>query len=302
MGTTIAISAACLAMGFATAWAIFGRRLTSIQKELQAAQEQVATTKPPEVRNLLQEISDVALRMDGDVGRHTRRLTEVNHDLQHATQGDVSPIVTMTLQLLEANKTLSSELQAARQEISAKQQLSESFVSEARTDMLTGLRNRRSFNEELERHFAQRQRQGVLFSLIMIDIDHFKKFNDSHGHLSGDLVLRVVAEVLSSKLREMDIPCRYGGEEFAVICPGSTLREAAVGAERVRQAIAGKMVSLKEGIVQVTVSVGVAEVAESEISEGLIQRADDGLYSAKRAGRNCIHLHDGLACMPSIAE
>ena len=302
MGTTIAISAACLVIGFAAASWNLSRRLTSVQKELQIAQEQVATTKQPEVRNLLQEISEVALRMDGDVGRHTRRLTEVNQDLQHAAEGDIAPIVTMTQQLLEANKTLRSELQTARQELSAKQQLLETFVSEARTDILTGLRNRRSFNEELDRHFAQRQRQGILFSLIMIDIDHFKKFNDSHGHLSGDLVLRVVADVLSSTLREMDVPCRYGGEEFAVICPGSTLCEAAVGAERVRQAIAERTVSLKEGNVQVTVSAGVAEVAESEVAEGLIQRADDGLYSAKRAGRNCIHLHDGHECVPSVAD
>lgn len=173
------------------------------------------------------------------------------------------------------------------------------FASEARTDVLTGLKNRRAFQEELSRQFAQRQRQGIHFSLILIDIDHFKTFNDAHGHLSGDLVMQSVARVLSATLREMDIVCRYGGDEFAVICPGSKLHEAAVGAERVRQAIADQTVSLKQGQAQVTVSAGVAEVANSEIAEGLIQRADEALYAAKRAGRNRVHCHTGHECVPA---
>lgn len=182
--------------------------------------------------------------------------------------------------------------------IRGRQKLNE-FFREARTDMLTGLKNRRAFDEELGRQFAQRQRQGVLLSLILIDIDQFKAFNDVHGHLSGDLVLRSVALVLSSTMREMDIVCRYGGDEFAVICPGSKLHEAAVGAERVRQAVAGHTVSLKRDNARVTVSVGVAEVISPEIAEGLIQRADEALYAAKHAGRNCVHWHNGHECMPA---
>lgn len=175
----------------------------------------------------------------------------------------------------------------------------DAVIREARTDMLTGLRNRRAFNEELGRQFAQRQRQGVYFSLIMIDIDHFKAFNDAHGHLSGDLALRAVTQVLSSTLREMDIVCRFGGDEFVVICPGSKLHEAAVGAERVRQAVAEHAVSLKQSQRQVTISLGVAEVISPEIAEGLIQRTDDALYAAKRAGRNRVHWHNGHECVPA---
>lgn len=173
------------------------------------------------------------------------------------------------------------------------------FFSEARTDMLTGLKNRRAFDEDLGRLFAQRQRQGVYFSLILIDIDHFKSFNDGHGHLAGDAALRSVAQVLSSALREMDIVCRYGGDEFAVICPGSKLHEAAVGAERVRQMIASRAVSLKQGDFRITVSLGVAEVVSPEIAEGLIQRADEALYAAKYAGKNRVHWHNGHECVPA---
>jgi diguanylate cyclase len=169
------------------------------------------------------------------------------------------------------------------------------FIAEARTDILTGLKNRRAFNEDVSRLFAQRQRQGIYFSVIMLDVDQFKKLNDLHGHLSGDVVLQSVGEVLSTTLREMDIVCRFGGDEFAVICPGSKLQEAAIAAERARQAVAKKSIPLKHSIVQVTVSLGVAEVATAEIAESLIQRADEALYAAKQAGRNRVHLHNGQA-------
>ena len=178
--------------------------------------------------------------------------------------------------------------------------LDESAV-EARTDVLTGLRNRRACHEELGRQFAQRQRQGVHFSLIMIDIDQFKAFNDAHGHLAGDRALQSVAQTLSGTLREMDFVFRYGGDEFAVLCPGSNLHEAAAGAERVREAIAAQPVSLKNGEGRVTISLGVAEVAPTEVAEGLIQRADEALYAAKRAGRNRVHRHNGDDIVPAMA-
>lgn len=293
MVTTIVISSISLAIGFAGAWQLLSRRLQTVQQELREVEQQLSSQTQPDVRNLLQEILDVASRMDGDVGRHTLRVSEVSNGIQQALNEQPGPIVQMTQQLLDANAKLRDELHAARKQISCKQQELEVFVSEARTDMLTGLKNRRSFNEELNRYFAQRQRQGVVFSLIMIDIDHFKRFNDVHGHLSGDLVLRSVAQVLSATVREMDVVCRYGGEEFAVICPGSRLREAAIAAERIREAVAGKKVSLKDGNAQVTISLGAAEVGSAEIAEGLIQRADEALYAAKHNGRDRVHLHNG---------
>ena len=301
MPATIVISALCLALGFGIAWKLRGRRLDAVQHELREDQRKSTSHKQPEVRNLLQEILDVTSRMDGDVGRHTSRITEVNRDLQQSLGQEVSPIVNLTEQLLDANLKLRGELQAARQEIGSKQRELEVFVTEARTDMLTGLRNRRSFDEELNRCFAQRMRQGVVFSLIMLDIDHFKEFNDQHGHLAGDLVLRSVAQVLTETLREMDVVCRYGGEEFAVICSGSRLSEAGVASERIRTAVAAKTVMLKEKTVAVTVSLGAAEVGDGESSDQLIQRADEALYSAKRAGRNCVRWHNGHECVPPAA-
>lgn len=180
----------------------------------------------------------------------------------------------------------------------ARQHDSGTLVSEARTDALTGLKNRRSFNEELNRQFAQRQRQRIVFSLLLIDLDHFKQVNDTHGHPAGDLVLKTIAELLIKTLREMDLVYRFGGDEFAVICPGSQLREAAAAAERIRRAVETTPLQLKHQGLSLTLSIGVAEVRDSEITDGLLQRADEALYAAKHAGRNRVRLHDGKLCVP----
>ncbi len=174
----------------------------------------------------------------------------------------------------------------------------DALLAEARTDALTGLKNRRAFNEELNRQFAQRQRQGIVFSLLLIDLDQFKQVNDTHGHPAGDLVLQTVADLLTKTLREMDLVYRYGGDEFAVICPGSRLREAATAAERIRQAVERTPVQLGDGSNSLTLSVGVAEVGGSEIADGLLQRTDEALYAAKHAGRNRVRQSDGQLGVP----
>ena len=188
---------------------------------------------------------------------------------------------------------------AKRPQIARQRHEADALVTEARTDALTGLKNRRSFNEELNRQFAQRQRQGIVFSLLLIDLDHFKQINDTHGHPAGDLVLRTVSERLTKTLREMDLVYRYGGDEFVVICPGSLLREAATAAERIRRAVETTPVQLKDVGIPLALSVGVAEVGGSEIADGLLQRADEALYAAKHAGRNRVRLHDGQLCVPA---
>ncbi len=189
---------------------------------------------------------------------------------------------------------------AKRPQIARQRHEADVLVTEARTDALTGLKNRRSFDEELKRQFAQRQRQGIVFSLLLIDLDHFKQVNDTHGHPAGDLVLQSVAQLLTKTLREMDLVYRHGGEEFAVICPGSRLHEAATAAERIRQTVETTPVLLKDSSIRLTLSVGVAEVGGSEAAEGLLQRVDEALYAAKHAGRNRVRLHDGNHCVTAI--
>jgi diguanylate cyclase len=209
-------------------------------------------------------------------------------------------VISATQRLLAANVQLRDELQAARSEIESKQRELESSLSQARTDTLTGLRNRRAFDEELKRLFAQRQRQGIGFSLLLIDVDHFKDVNDQYGHPAGDATLRHVAEVLAKTMRAMDIICRYGGEEFAVICPGAALSEATIAAQRAREAIATTPVVWNGSPLHVTTSSGVAEVAAAEIADALIARTDQALYAAKQAGRNSVFQHAGLSGVTTV--
>ncbi len=292
------VSVIFTAVGFGIAWFVAGKQLRDVRTELDSARSQNVSVNQ-ELHGLLEQIAGVTTRMDSDVGRHTRQLTDITASIAKVSDQQPKLVADMAHKLIQANTQLRDELNVARQEIAKTQRDLESHVSEARTDTLTGLKNRRSFNEELERLLAQRKRQGTLFSVVMIDVDHFKKFNDTHGHLAGDLVLRSVANVIRETLRDMDMAFRYGGEEFVAICPGSRLHEGLIAAERVRNAIATKLVALKDGPVQVTASMGAAEIHADESGELLLQRADDALYAAKDAGRNRVFAHDGTNCVAS---
>jgi len=151
------------------------------------------------------------------------------------------------------------------------------------TDMLTGVRNRRAFDLELDMQLTAAARSGLPVSLLMIDVDHFKRFNDTYGHLSGDAALRRVAGALSGQARTSDTAARYGGEEFAMILPGTDAASALLIGERLRQAIVH---SGSEGDPPLTASIGAATTVVGLTAHQLIEQADGALYQAKREGRN----------------
>jgi diguanylate cyclase (GGDEF)-like protein len=156
------------------------------------------------------------------------------------------------------------------------------------TDALTGLANRRRFEEVLRAEATNARIHRTPLALLMMDIDHFKALNDQHGHMAGDLVLQAVARALQNRVREADIVCRLGGEEFAVLCPRTSGRQAQDLAERIRAEVASLVVEFDGRRLRVTVSAGVAVQDPDMISdpESLYERADKLLYRAKRGGRN----------------
>jgi diguanylate cyclase (GGDEF)-like protein len=156
----------------------------------------------------------------------------------------------------------------------------------ALTDSLTGLKNTRYFHARLLEETARARRHGSSLGLVMGDLDHFKRVNDSHGHAVGDKMLAAVGGVIAQSVRAGDSACRIGGEELAVICPNATISDARQVADRIRQAVSGVRVPLGEAEIGVTVTLGVATLKGDESSEQLLAAADAALYAGKKAGRD----------------
>lgn len=161
----------------------------------------------------------------------------------------------------------------------------------ATTDTLTGLANRKRIMTLLIEHFKHFQRYKTAFTIMMLDIDHFKNVNDTYGHLAGDAVLTKTAQTINSTLREIDFLGRYGGEEFLVVLPETDGNKAEKSAERVRKAVKESMTHYEDNTLKVTVSIGVAVIKRSDNNENeLLNRADDALYLAKEKGRDQVVL------------
>jgi len=182
------------------------------------------------------------------------------------------------------NERLEARLSASKQEIEQLQQSLQAVRTESMTDPLTTLSNRKFFDQALAQAMAEAKQKNEPLSLLMCDIDHFKKFNDTYGHLTGDQVLRLVA--LSVK---QNVAARYGGEEFVVALPNTSLQSANTVAEHIRRAVMTKELvkrSTGEKLGRVTLSLGAAVLHVQDTTQTLIDRADKCLYAAKRSGRN----------------
>ncbi len=154
------------------------------------------------------------------------------------------------------------------------------------SDALTGLLNRYGLQRSLQRALSESRRYGRSLSCLLIDIDHFKRINDSYGHPAGDTALMQVGRVLTEALRGSDVVCRYGGEEFLVLTPETGLEGALSLAEKIRLSAAARLFGDGERVFPLTLSVGVAQLREAESGHDMIARADDALYNAKEDGRN----------------
>jgi diguanylate cyclase (GGDEF)-like protein len=167
--------------------------------------------------------------------------------------------------------------------------LQEKLHEEAIRDPLTGIFNRRYLEETLTREFARAQRERYNISFMLMDIDHFKKFNDLYGHATGDMVLKTLADFMTSRIRTADIPCRMGGEEFLLVLPGMPDEKAHQRAELFREQIQSIPIPYGDENLTLTVSIGVASYPKNgETWDVLYQAMDKALYRAKEKGRNRI--------------
>jgi diguanylate cyclase len=247
------------------------------------------------------QVADLAQTVASDVGDHAAKMKAISDELagvDRESAGANAAVNAAMDRILAANTELQERLEKAEKQLATQAAEIKAHESEARTDSLTGLANRRAFDDELKRRICEWQRKGSPCTLVMLDIDFFKKFNDTHGHQVGDDVLKQVAKVLSKQARDMDLPCRYGGEEFGVILPATEAVKACAVAERIRAAIEASTTVSNGKNLKVTCSLGVAEFTENDDVAQLIRRADDALYASKKAGRNCGHWNTGTAQVP----
>ena len=227
-------------------------------------------------------------------GDYGRTLESAATDLNRGVSPEqirqvVASLAAATLDMANHNQTLNEQLKKSTKEIDTLRTSLDSVRMESLTDSLTGLANRRMFDETLRMRIEEARAQHSELSLILCDIDHFKRFNDTWGHHTGDQILRFLASALQAHARPDFLVARYGGEEFAVVMPRMSARVAQQTAEALREAIQAKRLrrrSTNEDLGQVTVSIGIARLQSGDTPAGLIERADACLYASKRNGRN----------------
>lgn len=204
-------------------------------------------------------------------------------------------VLAQTRAMSKQSREVEHQLRQSCSEVGQLKEQLDDARREAMTDALTGIANRKMFDFMLREAAIESVDSGEVLSLLFLDIDHFKRFNDNFGHAVGDQVLKLLAAVLKETCKGQDTPARYGGEEFAVILPRTRIENAARLAETIRQRIASKpIVNRKTGeqLGRVQVSIGVADFHWGEPVRNLIERADKALYQAKNTGRNRVVVHE----------
>ncbi len=243
------------------------------------------------------EIEQVMAMIDaaaGSANSYSESLHDMSEQLGQSKDREglraiVESLVQTAKEMEVSNQKLEERLSASKKEINELQENLEAVRNESLTDPLTQLANRKYFDTSLEQAIAEARAKNEPLSLMMTDIDHFKNFNDSFGHLTGDQVLRLVAMSVKQNVKGQDTAARYGGEEFAIILPNTVLRSAITVADHIRRAVMTKELmkrSTGEHLGRVTVSIGVATLRKGDGIQALIERTDACLYAAKRHGRN----------------
>lgn len=210
---------------------------------------------------------------------------DLSSTLRRDKNGNPLYLVTDLVDITE-RKRVETDLLSANKALTA---LHDTLREQANRDMLTGLHNRRYLYETIDRELARAKRQDYPVSVIMIDIDHFKNFNDTHGHQAGDEVLAALGTLLQNSIRQGDVACRYGGEEFLLILPGAQMEDAIRRAEGICRDFQNSQIKINESYLSSTVSAGIGIYPEhGNDTNSIIKAADQALYQAKEAGRNCV--------------
>jgi diguanylate cyclase len=251
------------------------------------------------VLGMLRELESWTSEYSGNVSQYQTRIGELSDIAKRTVSGSAKldgSVVGLLGDIMQSNTQLQKRLDAAERQLDKQTKQLESYLTEARTDALTKLANRRSFDAKVEELFNAYRKGGKSFVIAMIDIDHFKKINDTHGHPAGDEVLRQVASILRQSINNPYLLARYGGEEFVVLMAGP-LRVAADRIDEMRRRVASAPLRVGDLGIPITLSAGLTEPREELVPGSMIRRADESLYMAKNIGRNRVYFHDGKQAM-----
>src|SRR5581483_4871032 len=245
-----------------------------------------------QVKNEIDHVMTMIDAVAGNASSYSESLAGATEQLalskdREGLRAIVENLVATTKAMERSNQQLEERLIASKKEINELQSSLEAVRTESLMDPLTQLANRKYFDITLEKAISDALEKCEPLSLMMTDVDHFKKFNDSFGHLTGDQVLRLVALSVKHNVKGKDTAARYGGEEFAVVLPNTVLRAATTVADHIRREVMSKELmkrSTGEHLGHVTISVGVATLHKGDTPQSLIERADSCLYAAKRNG------------------
>lgn len=247
-----------------------------------------------ETQKIFKRIVDDILITNESTSDYSHKLKQYFQKLDGAkalsdVQYVVKDIISDTHQMAESTRHLQDRLEEATTQAESLRQQLKKTEKEALIDALTGLHNRKALDRRAKDLYDAFQKDGTCFSVIILDIDSFKRFNDKYGHKTGDEVLQIVGSVLHDNIKGRDFPARYGGEEFVVLLPTTTVNNACIVAEQIRKNISGqklKVIKTGESLGNITVSLGVSEINSGDTLDSVIERADKALYLAKNSGRN----------------
>ncbi len=251
-----------------------------------------------QINATLQDVTGVVQNVRNTTSQFTDTLKDTTQKISEAKNPNdieflLKTITDETDKMVAYNVELEARLDSSYAMMNTLQRDMERIRREAVTDGLTGLANRKAFDEQIARIGRDAKKEASIFSLLMLDIDHFKAFNDTYGHQVGDQVLRLVSMTLVNEVKGQDMVARYGGEEFVIILPGTNADASKFVADNIRRAVEQKEVinrSNGENLGQITISIGAAQFFPDEDIDNLINRADRALYASKNKGRNQVTL------------